>query len=97
VPRTSAVVPGQADAEPVAIPASYTNMVSYTSNQGDTCEVVESRMKIMGLYRHRVQRKPVGGLQVGRRLKIATKEVFEIFRTGRSKSMYVVAGSVSIV
>lgn len=47
VPRASAVVPGQADAEPIVIHADHTNMVRYTS-RGDTgYSIVSEHLQIM--------------------------------------------------
>ncbi len=48
VPRASAVVPGQADAEPIAIYADHTNMVRYKSRQeGNGYDTVSEHLQIM--------------------------------------------------
>ena len=47
VPRASAVVPGQADAEPIAIHADHTNMVRYTSRVDGGYNTVSEHLQIM--------------------------------------------------
>ncbi|KAK1768311.1 hypothetical protein QBC33DRAFT_370839 [Phialemonium atrogriseum] len=47
VPRQSAVVPGQANAEPIAIHADHTNMVRYTSKQDVGYDTISGHLQIM--------------------------------------------------
>ncbi len=47
VPRASAVVPGQADAEPIAIHADHTGMVRYTSRGDSGYNVISEHLQIM--------------------------------------------------
>ncbi|KAK4141202.1 uncharacterized protein C8A04DRAFT_39242 [Dichotomopilus funicola] len=47
VPRASAVVPGQADAEPIVIHADHTNMVRYTSQGDSGYNIVSEHLRIM--------------------------------------------------
>jgi hypothetical protein len=47
VPRSSAVVPGQADAEPIVIHADHTNMVRYTSREDSGYNIISEHLQIM--------------------------------------------------
>ncbi|KAK4672178.1 hypothetical protein QC763_0001180 [Podospora pseudopauciseta] len=47
VPRASAVVPGQTNAEPVAIHANHHNMVKYTSREDSGYKTVSRHLKDM--------------------------------------------------
>ncbi|KAK4182502.1 hypothetical protein QBC35DRAFT_457232 [Podospora australis] len=47
VPRASAVVPGQADAEPIVIHADHTNMVKYTSPGDSGYKTISGHLRIM--------------------------------------------------
>ncbi len=47
MPRASAVVPGQADAEQIVIHADHVNMVKYTSRQDSGYIVVSEHLQIM--------------------------------------------------
>ncbi|KAL9084632.1 MAG: hypothetical protein Q9165_007987 [Trypethelium subeluteriae] len=47
VPRASAVVPGAADAEPIAIHADHINMVKFTSKEDNGYETVSGHLQIM--------------------------------------------------
>ncbi len=47
VPRASAVVPGQANAEPVAIHANHVNMVKYASRDDNGYKTISRYLKDM--------------------------------------------------
>ena len=47
MPQASAVVPGAADAEPVAIPADHLNMVKFTSHQDPGYEKVSGHLRLL--------------------------------------------------
>lgn len=47
MPRASAVVPGQADAEPIAIHADHINMVKYTSRHDSGYNTISEHLQIM--------------------------------------------------
>ncbi|KAL2126192.1 hypothetical protein VTI74DRAFT_1511 [Chaetomium olivicolor] len=47
VPRSSAVVPGQADAEPIVIHADHTDMVRYTSREDGGYNIISEHLQIM--------------------------------------------------
>jgi hypothetical protein len=47
VPRTSAVVPGAADAEPIAIYADHVNMVKFASKEDNGYKTVSGHLQIM--------------------------------------------------
>lgn len=47
MPRASAVVPGQADAEPIAIHADHINMARYTSRQDSGYNTLSEHLQIM--------------------------------------------------
>jgi hypothetical protein len=47
VPRASAVVPGAADAEPIAIHADHINMVKFTSKEDSGYKTVSGHLRIM--------------------------------------------------
>lgn len=47
MPRASAVVPGQSDAEPFVIHANHINMVKYTSRQDEGYIVVSEHLQIL--------------------------------------------------
>lgn len=47
VPKASAVVPGHADAEPLAIHADHTSMVRYSSNRDVGYVVVSEHLRTM--------------------------------------------------
>lgn len=47
VPRTSAVVPGAADAEPIAISANHVNMVKFASKESNEYKAVSGHLKVM--------------------------------------------------
>lgn len=47
VPRASAVVPGQADAEPIVIHADHRNMVRYTSRGDSGYNTISGHLRIM--------------------------------------------------
>jgi hypothetical protein len=47
VPHASAVVPGQADAEPIVIPANHTDMVRYASKRDGGYGTISEELMIM--------------------------------------------------
>ena len=47
MPRASAVVPGQADAEPIVIHANHTDMVKYTSKSDSGYSKISEVLQIM--------------------------------------------------
>lgn len=47
MPRTSAVVPGQANAEPIAIHADHINMVKYPSKEDIGYDAISDHLQIM--------------------------------------------------
>jgi len=47
VPQASAVVPGTADAEPVAIPADHLNMVKFASRRDGGYEKVSGHLQLL--------------------------------------------------
>lgn len=47
VPKTSAVVPGVADAESIAIYADHINMVKFTSNQDNGYKTLAGHIRLM--------------------------------------------------
>ena len=47
VPKASAVVPGAADAEPIAIHADHINMVKFTSKEDSGYRTVSGHLQIM--------------------------------------------------
>lgn len=47
VPYASAIVPGVADAEPIAIPADHLNMVRFTSREDGGYEKVSGHLKLL--------------------------------------------------
>lgn len=47
VPRTSAVVPGAADAEPIAISANHINMVKFASKENNEYKTVSGHLQVM--------------------------------------------------
>jgi hypothetical protein len=47
VPKSSAVVPGQVDAEPIAIMDNHINMVKFPSPQGNDFKRVAGHLKLM--------------------------------------------------
>lgn len=47
VPQASAIVPGAADAESVAIPADHLNMVKFTSREDGGYEKVSGHLQIL--------------------------------------------------
>lgn len=47
VPRASAVVPGAADGEPIAIHADHTNMVKYGSKLDPGYKTVSGHLRVM--------------------------------------------------
>jgi hypothetical protein len=47
VPRASAVVPGAADAEPIAIHADHINMVKFDTNDDNGYKTVSGHLRIM--------------------------------------------------
>ncbi len=47
VPKTSAVVPGAADAEPIAIPADHLNMVKFASSEDGGYENVSGHLWLL--------------------------------------------------
>jgi hypothetical protein len=49
VPRASAVVPGMADAEPIAIHADHINMVKFASEEDNGYRMVSGHLRIMAL------------------------------------------------
>ena len=58
VPRASAVVPGQANAESIVIHANHTDMVRYTSKNDGGYSTISDKLQIMareapGAIRHR--------------------------------------------
>lgn len=47
VPRTSAVVPGAADAESIAISADHINMVKFASKESNGYKTVSGHLQVM--------------------------------------------------
>jgi len=47
VPQASAIIPGIADAEPVAIPADHLNMVKFTSREDGGYEKVSGHLQLL--------------------------------------------------
>ena len=47
VPQASAIVPGAADAEPVAIPANHLNMVKFVSREDGGYEKVSGHLQVL--------------------------------------------------
>lgn len=47
VPRTSAVVPGAADAESIAISADHINMVKFASKESNEYKTVSGHLQVM--------------------------------------------------
>ena len=47
MPRTSAVVPGAADVEPIVIHADHINMVKFSSKDDDGYKTVSGHLQIM--------------------------------------------------
>lgn len=47
VPYASAVVPGESDAEPIAIHADHINMVKFTSKEDPGYEVISGQLRLM--------------------------------------------------
>ena len=47
VPQASAVVPGAADAEPIAIPANHLNMVKFSSSEDVGYKKVSGHLQII--------------------------------------------------
>lgn len=47
VPHASAIIPGVADAEPIAIPADHLNMVKFTSRENSGYEKVSGHLKLL--------------------------------------------------
>jgi hypothetical protein len=47
VPRASAVVPGAADAEPIAVHANHTDMVRFASKEDNGYKTVSGHLQIM--------------------------------------------------
>ena len=47
VPRASAVVPGAADAEPIAVYEDHTNMVRFVSREDNGYRTISGHLKIM--------------------------------------------------
>ena len=47
MPRSSAIVPGAADAESIAIPADHLNMVKFTSREDGGYEKVSDHLRLL--------------------------------------------------
>lgn len=47
MPRTSAVVPGETDAEPIAIFADHINMVKFASKENHGYKTVSGHLQVM--------------------------------------------------
>lgn len=47
MPKTSAVVPGQTDAEPIMIHANHSNMVKFTSSHDSEFVTISETLQIM--------------------------------------------------
>ena len=47
MPKVSAVVPGAADSEPIAIPADHINMVKFVSKLDHGYKTVSGHMRVM--------------------------------------------------